>query len=440
MAVLPDLPKGKEFEEYISALFQCAGFYVERNIIEREEKEGILELDIVATNYDEKPLKSLIVEVKSGDWGFSDVFKVKGWLDYLRYTDGLLITNKPKEKAEFYEEKANDIGIKLIQIHDLLKAPEALKGAVPSCELTDEDFSTWRFSYWVERNLLRELKNNKKKFYLHKLCYQRLDEYYFLLNSGIFFTGSIVRRVHKLYETFRKFYHISARCGNELAGGTFDNEINKLPEEIFSDTYYDCNYNAIQISTFIEHRARLALLKNAIDYLLGSSKKESREKKGFGVEFEKMLLRLLPESFKNGMEQLSKHKYFYKYPIFWQWFMWIFGGFILKDYEEKEYEILSQKSGIPVEEIPNAFESYQILFPHEDGWFLDLPSISDSNIWIMQMFPIPFCGVGANYRRLLYTDTEKFEDLSLGGTHTLFDLIKWNNLTVYILENGVISG
>jgi hypothetical protein len=304
---------------------------------------------------------------------------------------------------------------------------------VPSDKLTQADFSTWRFSYWVERNLLRDIKNQKKKFYPDKLCYQKLDEYYFLLNSGIFFTRNIVSRVHKLYETFQEFPRISAKCGSELAGESFDNEIDKLSKKIYSDTYYDCKYNAIQISTFVEHRARLALLKNAIDYLLGRNKKEDEEKKTFGVDFEKTLLDLLPESFKDGMKQLEKHKYFYKYPVFWQWFMWIFGGFILKDYREKEYEILSQKSGIPAEEIPNTLESYQILFPHDNGWFMDLSS--NSNIEIMKMFPVPFMGVGANYRRLLYTESEKFEDLKLTGTHTLNDLIKWNNLTVEVLKN-----
>ncbi len=44
-------------------------------------------------------------------------------------------------------------------------------------------------------------------------------------------------------------------------------------------------------------------------------------------------------------------------------------------------------------------------------------------------------GVGANYRRLLYTESGKFEDLELTGTHTLKDLIKWNNLTIEVLKN-----
>ena len=53
----------------------------------------------------------------------------------------------------------------------------------------------------------------------------------------------------------------------------------------------------------------------------------------------------------------------------------------------------------------------------------------------MKMFPVPFMGIGANYRRLHYTDAKKFEDLKLTGTHTLNDLIKWNNLTVKVLKN-----
>ena len=139
-------------------------------------------------------------------------------------------------------------------------------------------------------------------------------------------------------------------------------------------------------------------------------------------------------AFEEGLNTLFKHKYFNKYPVFWQWFMWIFGGFILKDYEEKEYEILSQKTGIPVGEIPNALDAYQILFPLNGGWFRDLPP--HSNIKVMKLFPVPFMGVGANYRRLLYAKSRKFEDLELTGTYTLNDLIKWNRLTVEVLKNG----
>jgi hypothetical protein len=104
----------------------------------------------------------------------------------------------------------------------------------------------------------------------------------------------------------------------------------------------------------------------------------------------------------------------------------------LKDKEEDEYAILSNKTGIPIDEVPNAFQSYELLFPRSGGWFMDLPS--DSNIKIMHMFPVPFMGVGANYRRFIHTKTGKFNDLNLSGRYTLSDLIKWNNLVVDVLR------
>jgi len=430
---LPDLPKGTEFEEYISAFFQSGGYYIERNIIERE----VLELDIVITNHNFSPPGIKLLEVKSGDWGFADLFKVRGWMFYLNISNGIFIVSKEKDNFDFYKQIANALNIDLVVISDLSKSKGALSEFMSNESIENVDISTWRFSYWVERNLLKRL-THKKKSHSDKKCFKSLEDYYFEVNSGIFFTDNIAKKVCKLYSIFQKFPRISAKCGNELIGNSFDGEYDALPEQIYGDTYYECKYNDIQISTFIEHRARLAILKNAIDYELykaiGDKSKTSDILKISGLNSEIWSLALLPQSFKDGLNSISKHKYFYKYPVFWQWFMWIFGGFILKDYEEREYKILSQKTGVPIEEIPNALESYQILFPLNDGWFMDLSP--NSNIKMMKMFPVPFMGVGANYRRLLYTESGKFEDLKLTEMHTLNDLIKWNNLTVKVLKNG----
>ncbi len=436
--ILPDLPKGKEFEEYISAFFQSGGnYYIERNIIEREIEE-VLELDIITTDYTSFPPEIKLLEVKSRDWHFPDLFKVRGWMDYLSIDKGVFIASKERENLNFFREKAKRLNIDLVVIPDLNKSKEALSELVSNKSIEVVDISTWRFSYWVERNLLKRL-NHKKKSHPDNKCFKALEDYYFKVNNGIFFTENIVQKVHELYSTFQQFPRISAKCGNELIGNNFDEEYDILPKQIYDDTYYKCSYNDIQISTFIEHRARLAILKNAIDYKL--YKKAGVENKTqdvpfwkiAGLDFEISLLDLLPPSFKKGLDEISKHEYFHKYPVFWQWFMWLFGGFILKDYEEKEYEVLSQKTEIPIDEIPNALESCQILFPQDDGWFMDLSP--NSNIKMMKMFPVPFMGVGANYRRLLYTQSGKFEDLELTGMHTLNDLIKWNNLVVEVLKN-----
>lgn len=77
-AELADIPKSaNELEGYVSALFHASGYFVEKNITERDFTE-ILKLDAVATSYEADPPSSTIAEAKSGGWGFSDIFKVVG--------------------------------------------------------------------------------------------------------------------------------------------------------------------------------------------------------------------------------------------------------------------------------------------------------------------------------------------------------------------------
>lgn len=435
---LPELPKGMEFEEYISALFQSAGYYIERKIIKREVEE-VLELDIITTDYDSSPPEIKLLEVKSGDWGFKDLFKVRGWMDYLNISKGLFIVSKEKDKINFYKQIAKKLNIDLVIVSDLSESKETLSELISNEGIKDVDISFWRFSYWVERNLLKRL-NHKKKSNPDKKCFKALEDYYFEVNSGIFFTEEITQKVNSLYSTFQKFPHISAKCGNELIGRTFDEECDTVPQQIYKDAYYKCIYNDIQVSTFIEHRARLAILKNAIDYKLYNKADIKKVEVATiiisGKEFPLIIEHILPSSFIEGLNTISKHQYFHRYPIFWQWFMWLFGGFILKDYKEEEYKILSQKTGIPIDEIPKAMESYGILFPRKDGWFMDLSSTSDVNIKMMKMFPVPLMGIGVNYRRFLYTKSRRFKDLKLTGIYTLNELFKWINLTTEVLKNG----
>jgi len=432
---LPEMPKGKEFEEYISAFFHASGdYYIERNVIEREVEE-ILELDIITTDYNSSIPCNALLEVKSGSWGFPDLFKMRGWMDYLNIDKGVFIASKDRDNVDFFKKKAKGLNIDLVIISDFDKSSEVLSRLINKRDIDDVDISTWRFSYWVERNLLNRLKH-KKKSHPDNKCYKTLEDYYFEVNSGIFFTENVMQKIDKLYSAFHKYPNISAKCGNELIGNSFDDEYNSLPAEIYEDTYYKCSYNDIQISTFVEHRARLAILKSAVDYKLykdaGIKDKTDQFVRISGLNSKEVIL--LPSSFEEGLNEISKQRYFHKYPIFWQWFMWLFGGIILNDYKDDEYDLLSLKTGIPKEEINNALEAYQILFPNDGGWFMDLsPNI---NIKMMKMFPVPFMGVGANYRRMRYASSGKYENLKLTGQHTYNNIIKWNNLAVEVLRNG----
>ena len=234
---LPDLPKGKEFEEYISAFFQSSGYYIERNIT----KKDVLELDIVATNYRQSPPDIKLIEVKSGKWGLKDLFKIRGWMFYLNISKGIFIVNNRGGDVDFSKQIAKELNIDLVIISDLSESKEALTEFISNENIENENISTWRYSYWVERNLLNRL-NHKKKSHQDKKCFKSLEDYYFDVNNEIFFIENIVKKVDKLYFTFQEFPRISAKCANELIGNSFDCEYDDLPEQIYRETFYECNW------------------------------------------------------------------------------------------------------------------------------------------------------------------------------------------------------
>jgi hypothetical protein len=432
-AALPELPQGIEFEEYISAHLQAAGYYVERHIVERETKE-VLELDIIATDYDQSPPDIALIEVKSGDYGFADLFKVRGWMHYLGLPRGIFIARGEKQDTALFEGVAAELDMELVQIPCLEKCRDALSFLGGGSGTEDADIWAWRFSYWVERKLLERLKREKRRCPGAKR-FAAMDKYHFRVTSGVFFAPTIVQRVDQLYSIFQEYPRLSAKCGHEMVGGDFNGDHKDIPKEVFQSTYYDREYTDVQLSSFVEHLARVTILKGAIDYVLykraGIETKADAVLRFLGLDLEVSLLDLLPSSFKDGLDALSSHSHFHRYAVFWQWFLWVFGGFVLKDYEQREYELLAQKTGVPVDEIPNALAAYETLFPQDGGWFADLSPHSD--ILVTKLCPVPFMGVGANYRRWLYTDTGEFWDLKLGTVYTLKDLVEWNDLLVRVL-------
>jgi len=432
---LQDLPKEKEFEEFVSAFFQANGFYVEHNIIDRKIEE-VLEFDFVTTDYYKSPPRIILLEIKSGGWGFSDLFKIRGWMDYTSLEEGLLVASGTRENIDFVIQISSSLNIGVTTLPDLKKTSEYLSGYLHNKPIDNRDIEIWRFTYWLARIMLDRL-NKKKKSIQDKEGYRTLAYYHHQVNSGIFFTRNIVERIDKLYGLFKTNSKISAKLAHELNGESFHDEHDKIPKNIFNETFYKCKYTDIQISTFIEHKARITILKNAVDYKLYKMAHDSERTnvavyKILGVQFSDF--DLLPQGFIEGLEKISEHKYFHLYPVFWQWFLWAFGAFILKDIEEKEFKLLSEKTGIPINEIHNALLAYDLLFPRsEDGWFQIIPN---TNIQILKLFPIPFRGIGANLRRFYYSEKHEFQELQnmLSGRYTYSELIKWNNLTVEVLS------
>ena len=78
LANIPKTPT--DLEDFVAAPFPSSGHFVEK--ISLSAFTEMLELDSVATNYDGVLPQWTLSETKSGDWGFSDIFKVVGWMQY----------------------------------------------------------------------------------------------------------------------------------------------------------------------------------------------------------------------------------------------------------------------------------------------------------------------------------------------------------------------
>ena len=431
-AKLPELPRGTEFEEFVAGILQAGGNYIERKIIERD-KVDILELDIISTAYVDDFPKVKLVEAKSGNWGTSDVFKLCGWMKYLDIPEGVLVTLKNRDHIDRIASRAKALSIDLQPLEDLSNAEKQLAPHVDGKPLIRSDVSIWRFSYWIERNLLDRLKQHQKSAGDTKR-FDAMWNYYFELTSGIFFTPIIVSRLRTLYDLYSEYPHLSSRCAGEMSGEDFYGDHDKVPQELYEETFYKCVYNDLQISCYVEHMARLSILKSAVDFILYQKKgfmgKATKEWSIAGHKFDEF--DWLPQSFREGLDEIKDDPYLHRYPVLWQWFMWFFGGFVLCDYEDQEIEQLAQRSRMPPEHVELGLAAYDKLFPTSQGWLIE--PTDWSNIRLLQMFPIPFRGIGANVRRILYGPTQQYKELKLTKRYTGRDLIRWNNLAVEVLN------
>jgi len=109
---LPKDPRDTDYEEFIAAYLQAGGLYVERHAIFRKEAE-LLELDILTTDFSSEQTTKHLIEIKSGDWGFNEIFKLRGWLTFLSYEQGCFVVKKSRDYFDFYRESASRLNIHL---------------------------------------------------------------------------------------------------------------------------------------------------------------------------------------------------------------------------------------------------------------------------------------------------------------------------------------
>ena len=435
---LPKIPRDEYYEDYVAAFLMLGGYYLEKRI-SLTDPTAVLELDIVTAAMYSDHVEKTLSEIKSGGWGLADVFKVRGWLDYLQYDRASFVSlNTKKNDFAACQAVANRLGIDLldIKISDGKANNDALLKAynftIKDKSIAECAVPVLRYACCLERLMVMKYLRPEAKDSNALHSVKHIDKYIQTVTEQSFFIHDPNERIQKIFEAFVDNKNITARYDTEKETGAFvDADTAVLSQSTFSRLFYEtpAKKEIAHVALYAELISRLTILKLIIEEMITDS----------SLPNIRQCLRkfALPNNLQNAMLTLGKHQYFYLYPYFWQVFIFLFGGFILTCQRDREYEVLSTITGIPVDEIDNALSAFDILFsmPGGGSWFIDKPNTC---IRILQFMPLPFSGLGANFRRFLYRADDEhatFENLEkcLSGTFTVNDLIKYNNLAVEYL-------
>ncbi len=424
---LDQVPHAEALEDLVAALFRSARYFVEARVTQRLEGGGteILELDSVSTSYEGPIPDRVVAEAKSGKWGFPDAFKVLRWMRYLDLHKGaLFVSHEAHRDPQVIRERLEPFQLRIVNLPSSTGAETHFTNAGLGAPL-NEVVSLWRFSARVERTIVEKLRapkkcNPERKGPAEVLSYLRL------VNDKVFFVKDARERLAQMYNAFKEHPRLAQGIAAEIEGGVFDART-AGSTATFECAMKQCNEFTVQAAWYAEHRARLAILKAAID--LACLDEAGQLPNDLVAHLEYLGL---PSSFHVGLRRLREQPHFKLYPLFWQLFLWGLGGFILLKHRDKEFELISKATGIPIDHVESSLDSYEQLFPFSGngGWFTTIRN----EVRIMKVFPVYFSGLGAAFRRSYYEAAE-FSQLGLDGW-TASRMGTWNNRAVELLVNG----
>ena len=433
MASLTDNPLGADFEDFVAAHVASRGMFVETSVTERDPRD-VLELDIVWSDYRVMPPVRNAMELKSKGWGLGDFFRFCGWLKYIGITEASFLFRELPDQTpmDLMNRLGGKMGVRPVHLNDLTKTDERLAGlGLPSITAAYLP-EVWRYSFWAQRRLLLALSKAIEK----KICpdsAKAAKDAEKMFNDAVFFEPDIAARAAMLLNEHLKKRYLASSAAQEMEGKVIDFSIS-TETDTFKKALYKGAHIPVQSCLFVSHRGRLAALKAAVDYVLqkhgpGLPKKVMHI---FGHEYDISELEF-HAAFKNVIVHLERQKNTPRYAVFWQRFLWAWGGFILLDKKEEEYAALSAETGVPIDEIDAALACFEIFFPRASGkpW---LSTHKGDTRLILALMPAAMRGIGA-YSRLLRYGKKEYPELSLSGEWTWRNMANDHNVAARLLSN-----
>lgn len=444
---LPQIPKDCYYEDYVAAILNAGGYYLDRSVHRTEDGLDLLELDVVATKFEPDHYEDTIIEVKSGGWGIKDLFKVNGWLNFLSHNKAAFIYQiAPEDKDEAtMQAVAQKLHIGLLgnplQEDGKIDDTAILQSfGIDLTKVPKHAIRTLRYAYDLERVMLD---------YIHVYsgengCYQtpgKVYQYFRKLIDESFFIKDPLSRLRFLTDLSIEHRNIACILDKELKGNGvlaadqcafFDNLF-----EIENPPKMECR--PVDVALYVQLLNRLLALKGITEYILTPQAPATSK-------FDEFVKKLSYDSQNTNIilaiEALSKRPFFYLYPYFFQIFFFVYGGFFMMSRKDEEYQVLSDITGVPVNEIDSALSFWDILFPVSSSW---MKTMNHKGLYYMQFVPAPLRGLGVNYRRHLYApdDMEDSDELfnnlkSLVSVYCYNDMIHWNNAAYIMLKEDSV--
>jgi hypothetical protein len=418
---LSDIPaEPTDVEDYVSALFRSAGWSVEAGVVLREEGTEILELDARAVQLEREGRRVVLSEAKSGAWGAPDLFKLLGWQTYLRADVAVFASTRSESSVTgALRRHAEGAGLTLLHLNDPVAAARGFEAAGFGKPIGDE-IGLWRLAALVERcyraKILSEVKERRDA-----PGPNALKEFHRLVGERVLFLPDPGEQATALYEAHDSHPRLTLALARELDGEPFSPSEAQASNARLQNALRFGGDLLLHCSMWVEYRSRLALLRAAVELAL--DQRAGGDKSANSFDWSLFALRT---SFHNGLEWLGSQPTFWRYPALWEQLCWTWGGFLLTDRLDVEYDQLAAASGVPSREVPGALTTFDRLFPLAGGWFKE-PGPTKARR--LALFPFHFHGIGAFRRRR----AGWVPPLDSPSDHTGADVVRWNNATVGLI-------
>lgn len=413
---LPEKPFDEDYEDFVAAYLISAGYHAETQLIKREKERTVMEIDIISSNI--KGDKRWF-EIKSAGWTTGDLYEMAGKKIYCNVPPSFMY-KKEQDKDDVAPIVADKLGIELI--NDEKCDLKELRIRYPHLHNTTNE---WAFNYirlalYIERCMAAEIAENRKT---HKgqEAYEALSYFWRYVKQYSYFESDAATRGRKLIETFDKYRNLTARIARMAEDGSIPAEADTIPTHIFSRITYECKKPDILYGAQLaELTCRLKILRSIVDHIIND---EKGLKEDVSLWIQRLPDTILNGRLHGGIHELRRHPYVKHYPHFWQIFIYVFGGFIVEDRKNDEYKILSQLTGIPIEWIPAALNTFEILFPTPGGWFV---TERYSNITHLKHMPASLRAPGVFARQYIFcvSNNISFADF-YQNVYARKDMEKW---------------